>query len=122
MGFFDSPQVKQGIEEAEFLKKRLVEQSELVMQNNMEDEEIAIEYLHTLYALVEKEHGLYTRYRLSGDVEALIAASELDGAKIAAMETDYPNGDAYYRALKRDIKTALKKVTDEDPDEPYEPI
>ena len=122
MSFFDSPQVKQGIEEAEFLKARLLKQTELIVRSNLDDEELAIEYLHTLYALVDKEHGLYTRYRLSGDVEALIAASEMDGSKIASMHSDYPNGDSYYRALKKDIKTALKKVSDEDPDEPYEPI
>ena len=53
MGFFDSPQVQQGIEEAEFLKKRLIEQSELVMQNNMEDEEDEPEQLPKIMKVAE---------------------------------------------------------------------
>ena len=120
MSFFDSPQVKQGLEEVEFLRVRMIKQTEIVLATQGEDREMAIEYLHTLYALVEKEHGLYTRFRLSNDSEALIAASQLDGAKIAAETGDYTNGDEFYRALKDDIKRAIMEVSGEDMDEPYE--
>ena len=43
---------------------------------------------HALYGLVEKEHLIHTRLRLSNDAEALIAASKLDGAQIAADSGD----------------------------------
>jgi len=86
-----------------------------------EDKEVAIEYLHTLYALIEKEHGLYTRFRLSNDSEALIAASELDGAKVAADLPEFVNADEFYRKLKDDLKKAIFDVTGEDMNEPYEP-
>jgi hypothetical protein len=121
MSFLDSPQVQQGLEEAHFLRERLIRQTEVVMATMGEDKEVAIEYLHTLYALIEKEHGLYTRFRLSNDSEALIAASELDGAKVAADLPEFVNADEFYRKLKDDLKEAIFDVTGEDMNEPYEP-
>ena len=114
MRFLDSPEVKRGLEEADFLRERLIKQTEIVLQTQGEDPEFAVEYLHTLYALIEKEHGLYVRFRLSNDTEALVAASQLDGSKIAADHPDFVNADSFYRALKEDIKRALTKITGED--------
>ena len=120
MSFFDSPQVQQGLEEIEFLRTRMIRQTEIVLATQGEDKEMAIEYLHTLFALVEKEHGLYTRFRLSNDSEALIAASELDGAKVAASHPEFVNADSFYRGLKGDIKRALIEISGEDLDEPVD--
>jgi hypothetical protein len=114
MSFLDSPQVKQGLEEAHFLRERLIKQTEIVMLTQGEDLEIALEYLHTLYALIEKEHGLYIRFRLSNDSDALLAASELDGAKVAASHPDFVNADSFYRSLKDNIKSALLDISGED--------
>ena len=121
MSFLDSPQVQQGLEESNFLRDRLIRQTEIVMATMGEDREVAIEYLHTLYALIEKEHGLYTRFRLSNDSEALLAASQLDGAKVAADLPEFVNADEFYRKLKEDLKQAIFEVTGEDMNEPYEP-
>lgn len=112
MSFLESPQVKRAIEEANFLRDRLINQTQIVLDTRGEDKEIACEYLHTLYALVEKEHSIYTRLRLSNDQEALIAASELDGSKIAANHPDFVNADQFYRVLKEDIKRALGQIDD----------
>ena len=101
MSFLDSPHVKQSMEEAEFLRTRLIELSALVSDTRGTDPQVALEYLHTVYGLVEKEHSLYTRFRLSGDSEALIAAAQMDGARIAASDSDFINGDHFYRKLKR---------------------
>ena len=120
MGFLDSPQVKQSIEEAEFLRARLAELTELVNESKGTDLEVALEYLHTVYGLVEKEHSLHTRFRLSGDSEALIAAAQLDGARIAATDSDFINGDHFYRKLKEDIRDALRQLDDTDLDEPFD--
>lgn len=120
MSFLDSPQVKRSLDEALFLRNRLQEQTQIILLTGGEDVEIATEYLHTLYALVDKEHGLYTRFRLSSDTEALIAASELDGAKVAAKSPEFKNADAFYRALKEDVKRAISKISGEDLDEPVD--
>ena len=112
MSFLDAPNVKRSIEEANFLRERLIEQTEIVLNTRGEDGEVATEYLHTLYALVEKEHLIHTRLRLSDDQEALEAASRLDGAKIAAAHPDFANADQFYRALKDDVKHALEQIDD----------
>lgn len=112
MSFLDAPHVKRSIEEATFLRNRLIEQTENVLNTRGEDKEVALEYLHTLYALVEKEHLIHTRLRLSNDQEALMAASQLDGSKIAASHPDFVNADQFYRALKDDIKRALEQIDD----------
>ena len=120
MSFLDAPYVQRSMEEAEFLKARLLNQTEIVLNTKGEDLQVALDYLHTLYALVEKEHMLYTRFMLSDDMEAHIAASKLDGAKIATEDNNFANGDQFYRALKEDIKNALTKLDDTDLDEPFE--
>ena len=120
MGFLEAPHVKRSLEEASFLKERLINLTDLLQKSGGLDAQIAIEYLHTLYALVEKEHMLHTRFRLSNDQEALMAASELDGAKIAADSDEFINGDHFYRALKDDIKNALQGLDDTDLDTPVD--
>ena len=120
MSFLDAPYVQRSIEETEFLRARLLNQTEIVLSTKGEDLQAALEYLHTLYALVEKEHALYTRYMLSDDTDARIAASKLDGAKIATEDNQFANGDQFYRALKEDIKHALESLDDTDLNEPFE--
>ena len=58
MSFLDAPYVQRSIEEAEFLKARLLNQTEIVLNTKGEDLQVALDYFHTLYALVEKEHML----------------------------------------------------------------
>ena len=120
MSFLDSPHVKQSMEETEFLRSRLAELSDLLNRSGGTDVEVALEYLHTVYGLVDKEHSLWTRFRLSNDTEALIAAAELDGAKIAAEDSNFINGDHFYRKLKDDIRNALSQLDDTDLDEPFD--
>ena len=116
MSFMESPHVKRAYEEALFLRERLIKQMEAIALGDL-DLEQSIEYMHTLYALVEKEHSLHTRLRLSNDTEALVAASELDGAVIAANSKEFINADHYYRTLKNDIKRNLSMLSDEDLDD-----
>ena len=120
MSFLNAPLVKRAFEEADFLRDRLINLTILFEQSKGQDKELALEYCHCLYALIEKEHQLYTRLRLSNDQEALIAASKLDGARAAAGSDDYINGDAFYRALKEDVKTSLRSLDDTDLDEPVD--
>jgi len=114
MSFFDAPHVKRAIEEANFLRRRLDNQTQIVLKTQGQDEQVALEFLHTLYATVEKEHQLYLRFRLSDNDEALEAAAQLDGAKVAAEHPDFASGDQFYRKLKEDIKQALSAMDDTD--------
>jgi hypothetical protein len=118
MSFLSSPFVKRSYDEAEFLRQRVVELTSIMQDGREHDEQIALEYLHALYGLVECEHRLHTRLRLSNDAEALIAASKLDGAQIAADTDGYTNGDEFYRQLKKDIMKAIYTIDTNEYDDP----
>ena len=120
MSFLEAPHVKKALDEVTFLRERLNEQAQIILEVDSYDRDFACEYLHTLYALADKEHGLYTRFRLSDDSEALQAAAMLDGPQIAAKSKEYKNGDHFYRELKKGIKEALGKLDDSDLDEPFQ--
>ena len=120
MSFLNAPLVRRAIEEADFLRDRLINLGAVFEQSKGLDKQVALEYCHCLYALIESEHKLYTRLRLSNDTEALIAASKLDGAKAAAESDVYVNGDAFYRALKKDVIKSLRSLDDTDLDEPVD--
>ena len=120
MSFLEAPHVKIALDEITFLRERLNEQAQIILNVNAYDKDFACEYLHTLYALTDKEHALYTRFRLSDDPEALDAAAMLDGPQIAAQSGEYLNGDHFYRQLKIGIKEALTKLDDVDMDEPFQ--
>jgi len=120
MSFLESPHVQRAFDEALFLRERLIKQTDLLMKGKTLDIDLSIEYMHTLYALVEKEHSIHTRLRLSDDKEALEAAAELDGSIIAASSDEFVNADQYYRKLKEDIKRNLSMLSDEDLDEPVD--
>ena len=117
MSFMDSPHVQRAYEEALFLRERLIKQTGFLTSGGEMDLDASIEYMHTLYSLVEKEHSIHTRLRLSNDTEALVAAAELDGAIIAATSDEFINADHYYRTLKNDIKRNLSLLADEDLDD-----
>jgi len=120
MSFLESPHVQRAFDEALFLRERLIKQTDLLIKGKTLDIDLSIEYMHTLYALVEKEHSIHTRLRLSDDKEALEAAAELDGSIIAASSEEFVNADQYYRKLKEDIKRNLSVLSDEDLDEPVD--
>ena len=120
MSFLEAPHVKIALDEITFLRERLNEQAKIILTVDAYDKDFACEYLHTLFALTDKEHALYTRFRLSDDAEALRAASLLDGPQIAAKSGEYRNGDHFYRELKKGIKDALSKLDDVDMDEPFQ--
>ena len=117
MSFMESPHVQRAYEEAIFLRERLIKQMETIAIGDELDLDMSLEYMHTLYALVDKEHSLHTRLRLSNDKEALEAAAELDGAIIAEGSELFVNADHYYRTLKDDIKRNLTILSDDDLDD-----
>ena len=103
--------IQKGIEDIADLQSRVLELYGLVSVTP-EDDEIAIEYLHTLYACVEKEHIMYTRLSLSENEhpEAKQFKEELDQkAKDAGIPSSMTIPQ-YCTQIKEEIKVKLNRL------------
>tara|TARA_R110002050_G_scaffold382_1_gene2640 strand:- start:33507 stop:33920 length:414 start_codon:yes stop_codon:yes gene_type:complete len=122
MNFMESPVVERCIEEIEFLQDRVQEIAMIVDLANKEShsyetDELKIEFLHSLYALAEKEHNLYTRLSLSKDADAQDYKCYLE-EQSKDFGIDKSGGlDQYYIELKSSVKDKIKELTDEDMDD-----
>lgn len=122
MNFMESPVVQRCIEEIEFLQDRVQEIAMIVDLANKEShsyktDELKIEFLHSLYALAEKEHNLYTRLSLSKDADAQDYKCYLE-EQSKDFGIDKSGGlDQYYTELKSSVKDKIKELTDEDMDD-----
>ena len=89
-------------------RKRQTNLSYTIELTQGEDADTIIEYFHTLYALVEKQHVVYTRLSLSKDPEAMELAEGIKmTSKMLGMRSDMNVFD-FYGAMKNDIKQHLK--------------
>jgi len=113
----DTPQIKRELDEAEFLRERLFN-LQAVLEFNNEDggASTMIDYLHTLYALIEKEHVIYTRFCLIDTVEAHRAIAKLDAYKMMDLlgEIDEKNLATIYPTLKKNLKEVIKETSGDD--------
>mgnify|MGYP006872146100 CR=1 FL=1 len=122
MNFMESPFVQRCIEEIEFLQDRVQEIAMIVDIANKEShsyrtDDLKIEFLHSLYALAEKEHNLYTRLSLSKDSDAQDYKCYLE-EQSKDFGIDKSGGlDQYYTELKSSVKDKIKELTDEDMDD-----
>ena len=113
----NSPYYKRAVEEADFLRDRLFKlQERLAEEPNMSDTHI--DYLHTLYALIDKEHSIYTRLKLIDTTESHRAIEKLDGYKIIGFlpkdEQDELNVSTIYPAVKEELVALIKEVSGDD--------
>ena len=113
----NSPFYKRAVEEADFLRDRLVKlQDRLSEELNMS--EAHIDYLHTLYALIDKEHCIYIRLKLIDSIESRRAIEQLDGYKIIGFlpkhEQDELNISTIYPAVKEELISLIKEVSGDD--------
>mgnify|MGYP003349952416 CR=1 FL=1 len=78
MKFYESPYYLQEIAELQELQEK-VERCFIMMNmaSGLGEREIQVEFLHNLYAMVEKEQCLLTRLRLDGSEEAVNVIDEL---------------------------------------------
>lgn len=122
MSFMESPHVLRAIEEIEFLQDHVKEVALIIDLANKEDmdyrqDELTIEFLHSLYALAEKEHNLYTRVSLSKDDEAQDYKCYLE-EQSRDFGIDKTSGlSEYYTTLKTQVKEKIKELTGEDMDD-----
>ena len=109
MKFMDGPFYKQEVQDLEDLQNK-VEQYHALLRVTGDIREVKIEYLHTLYALVEKEQGLFVRLQLDGSEEAHKIMDELTEQAHESGVPPHYSLPEYHYSLKRDIKIELEAL------------
>jgi len=113
----NTPQIKRALDEVEFLRARLFNLQEHVASlGKREAKEAMVDYLHTLYALVDKEHNLYTRFSLIDSVESRIAILSLDAYKMMDLmgEVEVDSLSKVYPELKQNLLEVIKEASGEE--------
>ena len=111
MKFFDSPYYQQEVADLEVLQDQVERYFVLMhMSDGLGAREIKVEFLHTLYAMVEKEQTLLTRLQLDGSQEAQEVISELQTRAIESGMAPHYNLNQYHYELKNNIKSELEEL------------
>ena len=110
----DTPQFQQALEEAEFLRDRLYK-----LQDRLEGAptrgELHVDYLHTMYALIDKEHSIYTRLSLIDSTEARRMINQLDACKVVGLlRDDEVTMKNVYPVVKGELIELIKQVSGDD--------
>ena len=115
MSFFDEPFINEEIQQIDFLRDLVRGLEEAVQKTNNID--LAVEYWHAMYALVDKQHVVYTRLMYTDDPEALMLKKNLeDTARELNNSTKPVNMSQYYATMKADIKGFIHGLTGEELD------
>ena len=121
MKFFESPYYQQEVSDLEYLQEKVDELHmlmNLTPKRSMEAElQLRVEFLHSLYALVEKEQCLLVRLQLDGTEEARGIIELLEAKAREAGMAPHHSLNSYHLELKQNIKLELKSITGEDLDE-----
>ena len=104
--------IQKGLEEIEFLQRRVMEISK-VLNLKPEDIDLTIEYLHTVYACVDKEHIMYTRLELCDNIEAKQFKEQLDREADRAGMPKEITVPEYCNQMKEEIKRKLSQLGQE---------
>ena len=109
MKFMDSPYYQQEVMDLEVLQRRVAEYSHLM--NILDDNvDLRIEFLHTLYAMVEKEQTLWTRLQLDNSAEAQDIMNRMNEDAHEAGVPPHHDLPAYHFELKNNIKMELESL------------
>ena len=115
MSFFDEPFINEEIHQIDFLRDLVKGLEEAVQKTNNID--LAVEYWHAMYALVEKQHVVYTRLMYTDDPEALMLKKNLEDTARELNNSNKPvNMSQYYTTMKTDIKGFIHGLTGEELD------
>ncbi len=110
----NTPQYQRATEEADFLRKRLYALQERVEREDSYGD-AHLDYLHTLYALIDKEHSIYTRLKLIDTIEAKRKIDELDAYKVVGLlNADDVSIDNVYPVVKKELVELIKQVSGDD--------
>ena len=108
MRFTEEPMIQKAKEDIMELQSRVEELNKLCQV--MPNKEVHIEYLHTFYALVEKEHNMYTRLSLCENKEAKEFKAYLDSEAREAGLPPNVTVPEYCDTMKKDIKRKLSEM------------
>jgi hypothetical protein len=105
------------MEEADFLRDRLMNLQER-LEGSSQAGDTHIDYLHTLYALIDKEHSIFTRLKLIDSFESRRAIENLDSYKIIAFlpaaEQAVMTPAELYPAVKEELIELIKEMSGDD--------
>lgn len=122
MSWLDSDLVRSEAEECSFLRK--LSEELLVVAEETDNEEILLEYYHTLYAFLEKQETIYLRISLlakeDGDDVALTLQDRIIREMIAQGMAPHDNVMSFLEKSKRDIRNNIVAMTGEDLDLPVD--
>ena len=89
-----------------------------------DDDDLASEYYHTLYALTEKQHVIYTRLRFSDDPMDQEYRKSIETVTLSTGRSPDEPVDVFFSELKEEVKEVLAQVQGhsmEDEDFPSDP-
>jgi len=110
----DTPQFRRAMEEADFLRQRLFKVFDQ-LEGETSASAIHCDYLHTMYALIDKEHSIYTRLKLIDTEEAQLMLEHLDANKIVDLLKDERTTiHNIYPKVKEELIELIKKVCGDD--------
>ena len=110
MSYLGSEFIQQEVEEMQFLQSLV---SAMADEAEMTDSvEYLIEYYHTLYALLDKQHVIYTRLSLTDDMEATIMATQLSEEANRIGKEPNISMSQFYSQSKKDIQHELELLGD----------
>ena len=75
-----------------------------------DDDDLNIEYYHTLYALTEKQHVIYTRLRFSDDEKDQEYRENIENVTLSTGRGPDEPMDVFFAELKEEIKEVLQQV------------
>ena len=109
MKFMESPYYQQEVQDLEVLQRRVQEYSH-IMQIMGDDIELRKEFLHALFAMVEKEQNLWTRLQLDNSAEAQDMMQKLNDEAHESGVPPHHDLPSYHFELKNNIKMELQSL------------
>ena len=119
MKFMESSYYQQEVFDLEVLQRRVSEYSHLMHIMGEDNLELRKEFLHALYAMVEKEQNLYTRLQLDNSAEAKDMMAKLNDEAHESGVPPHHDLPSYHYELKNNIKMELEGMG-EDLDAPVD--
>ena len=78
-----------------------------------------VEYNHALYALIEKQHVIYTRLKLDNDPRLTKIRQGIEQITLKTGRTADEPVEIFFTEMKKEIKESLETLTNEDLDDFY---
>jgi len=115
--------INKEIEEMVFLQETINKLTPAMMLSD--DREISIEYYHTLYALTDKQHVIYTRLKYSENPQDQEYRMGIEKVTLATGRKQNEPCDVFFTAMKEEIKEVLEQLQGEymeGEDYPFDPM